>query len=94
LPVLNKQAIRHVLLVGHAVGGKIADYTEWDRKNYFYPDIPKGYQISQYKYPLVIGGRFLFKEKQWTRSLLQESILKKTRPNRPMARQKRRRKPC
>jgi aspartyl-tRNA(Asn)/glutamyl-tRNA(Gln) amidotransferase subunit B len=56
LPVLNKQAIRHVLLVGHAVGGKIADYTEWDRKNYFYPDIPKGYQISQYKYPLISGG--------------------------------------
>ena len=56
LPVLNKRAIQHVLLVGHAVGGKIADYTEWDRKNYFYPDIPKGYQISQYKYPLVSGG--------------------------------------
>ena len=56
LPVLNKQAIRHVLLVGHAVGCTIADYTEWDRKNYFYPDIPKGYQISQYKYPLVTGG--------------------------------------
>ncbi len=56
LPVLNKQAIKHVLLVGHAVGGQIADYTEWDRKNYFYPDIPKGYQISQYKYPLVSGG--------------------------------------
>ena len=56
LPVLNKEAIRHVLLVGHAVGGTIADYTEWDRKNYFYPDIPKGYQISQYKYPLINGG--------------------------------------
>src|ERR1035437_5829596 len=56
LPVLNKKAIRHVILVGHAVGGKVADYTEWDRKNYFYPDIPKGYQISQYKYPLVTGG--------------------------------------
>lgn len=56
LPVLNKQAILHVLLVGQAVGGKIADYTEWDRKNYFYPDIPKGYQISQYKYPLISGG--------------------------------------
>lgn len=56
LPVLNKEAIKHVLKIGHAVGGTIADFTEWDRKNYFYPDIPKGYQISQYKYPLVSGG--------------------------------------
>jgi aspartyl-tRNA(Asn)/glutamyl-tRNA(Gln) amidotransferase subunit B len=56
LPVLNKEAIKHVLKIGHAVGGSIADFTEWDRKNYFYPDIPKGYQISQYKYPLVSGG--------------------------------------
>jgi aspartyl-tRNA(Asn)/glutamyl-tRNA(Gln) amidotransferase subunit B len=56
LPVLNKEAIKHVLKVGHAVRGNIADFTEWDRKNYFYPDIPKGYQISQYKYPLVTGG--------------------------------------
>lgn len=56
LPVLNKEAIKHVLKMGIAVGGKLADFTEWDRKNYFYPDIPKGYQISQYKYPLVEGG--------------------------------------
>ncbi len=56
LPVLNREAIRHVLKMGHAVGGTIADFTEWDRKNYFYPDIPKGYQISQYKHPLVTGG--------------------------------------
>lgn len=56
LPVLNKEAIKHVLKVGTAVKGTIANFTEWDRKNYFYPDIPKGYQISQYKYPLVSGG--------------------------------------
>ena len=56
LPVLNHQAIRNVIRIGVAVGGNIADFTEWDRKNYFYPDIPKGYQISQYKYPLVSGG--------------------------------------
>ncbi len=56
LPVLNKKAIEHVLKVGLACDSKIADFTEWDRKNYFYPDIPKGYQISQYKYPLVLGG--------------------------------------
>lgn len=56
LPVINKQAVQHVLLVGRAVDGKLADYTEFDRKHYFYPDIPKGYQISQYAYPLVTGG--------------------------------------
>ncbi len=57
LPVLNMEAIKHVLKVGLAVDGKMADFTEWDRKNYFYPDIPKGYQISQYKYPLISDGQ-------------------------------------
>jgi len=56
IPTLNKGAIKSVIKVGRAIGGKIADFTEWDRKNYFYPDIPKGYQISQYKHPLVEGG--------------------------------------
>ena len=57
LPVLNKEAIKSVLKIGVAINGTLADFTEWDRKNYFYPDIPKGYQISQYKYPLVSGGK-------------------------------------
>ena len=57
LPTLNKEAIKKVLMVGHSINAEIADFTEWDRKNYFYPDIPKGYQISQYKYPLVSGGK-------------------------------------
>ncbi len=56
LPVPNKSAVAHVLRVGTAIGGTIADFSEFDRKSYFYPDIPKGYQISQYKYPLVMGG--------------------------------------
>ena len=56
LPVINREAVKHVLKVGLAVGGKLADYTEFDRKNYFYPDLPKGYQLSQYEYPLVSGG--------------------------------------
>ena len=56
LPVINKKAIENVIKVGLAINGKIADFTEFDRKNYFYPDIPKGYQISQYKYPIVSGG--------------------------------------
>lgn len=56
LPVINREAVRKVLLVGHALGSRLADYTEFDRKNYFYPDLPKGYQLSQYEYPLVSGG--------------------------------------
>lgn len=56
LPVINKEAVKHVLRVGIALGSELADYTEFDRKNYFYPDLPKGYQISQYEFPLVSGG--------------------------------------
>src|SRR5680860_264557 len=56
LPTINKEAVKHVLKVGVALGGTLADFSEFDRKNYFYPDIPKGYQISQYEYPFVAGG--------------------------------------
>ena len=56
LPTINKKALEHMVRIGCAVGGTIANFTEFDRKNYFYPDIPKGYQISQYKYPVVSGG--------------------------------------
>jgi aspartyl-tRNA(Asn)/glutamyl-tRNA(Gln) amidotransferase subunit B len=59
LPVPNKTAIESVVKVGLAINNgteNIANFSEFDRKNYFYPDIPKGYQISQYKYPIVSGG--------------------------------------
>ncbi|MDB5238009.1 MAG: gatB [Candidatus Kaiserbacteria bacterium] len=56
LPAINKEAVRSVLRVGVALGSRLADYTEFDRKSYFYPDLPKGYQLSQYEYPLVSGG--------------------------------------
>jgi len=56
LPVINREAVRHVLRVGLALGAQLADYTEFDRKNYFYPDLPKGYQLSQFEYPLVSKG--------------------------------------
>ncbi len=56
LPVINRAAVKHMMRVGTAIKGSIADFSEFDRKSYFYPDIPKGYQISQYKYPLVAGG--------------------------------------
>ena len=76
LPVINKKAVKKVLLVGTALGSGLADFTEFDRKNYFYPDIPKGYQISQYKYPLVIGGSLLGVE--ITRVHLEEDTARST----------------
>jgi len=57
LPVINKKAVENVIKVGLALGANIADFTEFDRKNYFYPDIPKAYQISQYLFPIVSGGK-------------------------------------
>ena len=56
LPVINNEAVRLVHRVGLALGGEIQKFSRFDRKNYFYPDLPKGYQISQYKHPLVLGG--------------------------------------
>ncbi len=56
LPVPNEEAIKKVLMFGTAIGATLATFTEFDRKNYFYPDIPKAYQISQYAYPFVTGG--------------------------------------
>ena len=56
LPVANKEAIRQVIRIGLALGGSIPEYSRFDRKNYFYPDLPKGYQISQYQHPFVMGG--------------------------------------
>jgi aspartyl-tRNA(Asn)/glutamyl-tRNA(Gln) amidotransferase subunit B len=56
LPVINRRAVEHVLATGIAVGASTPEVTRWDRKNYFYPDLPKGYQISQYDLPLCSGG--------------------------------------
>lgn len=56
LPVPNEKAIEMVLLFGQAVNATAAKYSEFDRKNYFYPDIPKAYQISQYAFPFLTAG--------------------------------------
>jgi aspartyl-tRNA(Asn)/glutamyl-tRNA(Gln) amidotransferase subunit B len=56
LPVLNRQAVEHAIRFGLAVNAKIAPASIFARKNYFYPDLPKGYQISQMDLPVVIGG--------------------------------------
>lgn len=57
LPVLNHEAIRKAVRAGKALQSKIAHVSRFDRKHYFYPDLPKGYQISQMYQPLIIGGR-------------------------------------
>ncbi len=56
LPVLNKGAVERAIKFGLAVNAKIAPRSVFARKNYFYPDLPKGYQISQYELPVVVGG--------------------------------------
>lgn len=56
LPVINREAVLKVIRVGLALGGSISSFSQFDRKNYFYPDLPKGYQISQYQHPIVLGG--------------------------------------
>jgi aspartyl-tRNA(Asn)/glutamyl-tRNA(Gln) amidotransferase subunit B len=57
LPVANAQAIHYGLMIGMALGSQLAPRSIFHRKNYFYPDLPKGYQISQYDEPLCLGGR-------------------------------------
>ncbi|HEU4850961.1 MAG TPA: Asp-tRNA(Asn)/Glu-tRNA(Gln) amidotransferase subunit GatB [Telluria sp.] len=60
LPVMNKGAVERAIRFGLAVGAKIAPRSVFARKNYFYPDLPKGYQISQFEEPVVVGGQLTF----------------------------------
>jgi len=60
LPVLNRGAVERAIRFGLAVGAKVAPLSIFARKNYFYPDLPKGYQISQYEIPVVQGGQIEF----------------------------------
>ncbi len=78
LPVLNRDAVEKAIMFGLAVGGTIAPYSVFARKNYFYPDLPKGYQISQFELPIVVGGKVAIvldgveKTVQLTRAHLEE----------------------
>ena len=60
LPTMNHKALELSMLVGMALDCDIADWCQWDRKNYFYPDLPKGYQITQYEHPICGPGRMAF----------------------------------
>ena len=57
LPVVNRFCVEQAVRAGLGLGGTIARVSIFDRKNYFYPDLPQGYQISQYSDPIVVGGR-------------------------------------
>jgi aspartyl-tRNA(Asn)/glutamyl-tRNA(Gln) amidotransferase subunit B len=82
LPTINRQAVEHVLTTGIAIGATTPAATRWDRKNYFYPDLPKGYQISQYDLPLASAGALTFDTSQGpvtiriTRAHLEEDTAK------------------
>lgn len=58
LPVLNRRAVEFAVSVGLSLGCKISPLTKWDRKSYYYPDLPKNYQISQYDLPVAYDGKF------------------------------------
>ena len=56
LPVLNSKAVEYIIKAGYIMNCEISRFTKWDRKNYFYPDLPKAYQISQMPRPVCLGG--------------------------------------
>src|SRR5664280_743570 len=78
LPVMNEDAVRNTILTGLMIGSEIARFSKWDRKNYFYPDMPKNYQISQYDLPLCKGGAVSITSKKigMTRIHLEEDVAK------------------
>lgn len=63
LPTINFEAVKKIILVGLTLDCEISDYTFFERKNYFYPDLPKGYQISQYQAPICKNGHLKIKDR-------------------------------
>jgi len=85
LPVINEEAVRKTILTGLMIGSEISRFSKWDRKNYFYPDMPKNYQISQYDLPLCLRGTVEIKLEGGetkklgvTRAHLEEDVAKNT----------------
>ena len=78
LPVMNAEAVQKTILSGLMIGCKITRFSKWDRKNYFYPDMPKNYQVSQYDLPLCLGGAVQIPGKKLgvTRIHLEEDVAK------------------
>ena len=76
LPVMNREAVAHAIRLGLALGSHIAEESVFARKNYFYPDLPKGYQISQFEIPVVQGGEvsFLLGEEKKTVKLVRAHL--------------------
>ncbi len=87
LPVMNRGAVERAIQFGLAVGAEIAPVSVFDRKNYFYPDLPKNYQISQFELPILIGGSLTYfvgdqeKTLQLTRAHLEEDAGKSLHEN-------------
>lgn len=86
LPVLNKRAVELAVKAAFALNTTPQKFSKFDRKHYFYPDLPKGYQISQYKYPIISGGEVKIKTNNGTKSIgitrahLEEDAGKNTHP--------------
>ena len=92
LPVINRRAVELVLATGIAIEAHTPDVTRWDRKNYFYPDLPKGYQISQYDLPLAAHGRLAVETSAGrSRSRSRARTSRRTRPDCSTGRARRRR---
>ncbi|MBT7303422.1 MAG: Asp-tRNA(Asn)/Glu-tRNA(Gln) amidotransferase subunit GatB, partial [Victivallales bacterium] len=79
LPVMNREAIRKTIIAGLMCGCEIAPYSKWDRKNYYYPDMPKNYQISQFDLPICLGGVVPIAGKGFSGELLDERDIGITR---------------